>query len=814
MKKNLIKVIFFIIIFCLPAFKTYANDIIYSNSSNFNSWTTSPNSNIDVMYSATVLFRSPLYTTTNQWLFSPGIHLEAGKKYSISYSISPINVTGAEDLYVYLGTSPDTNGMTKYLGRSQYNINYDNHSSVGCAIFSVNSSGYYHFGWLDRRHPHNPTESFRLSNIQITEINNPGINANYSGQDITFGINYWTHMGSGSISNGGYDEVVFGNGGTGTNNQWLFSPAFKLYCGITYRIKFRYTEHESAGSKFFAIGDAPFPCGMYQYKWVQDGMIIGGKSKSTNDDHYEDVIIDYTPTSSGAFYFGWADYQHSIIQPSPGCSFSVSNFSIELLYGCLWTGEINSSWDNTGNWYQNVKPQSNDIAVISSDASHMPDVSTSNTIKNLVITSGASIIGEEHLTITGTTTCYRDIDVGKWHLVSSPIHGTTASIFKPATDNGYLRAYNNGVGWGGYFSSPYSQLAMGVGYAVYLENAKTATVSGNLNSGNITRSLTKGSNGWNLLGNPFASGLDFGQLNLSNAHLETNSVYFWNQSYAESNNGNYMVYNVTSGVGTSGATSVISPFQGFFVKITYNGSLELSNTARTHNLNAFYKSNSNTQLVTRLKISNSQGFKDEMLVCINDSSNNTYEAYDSEKLLAETNTPEIFAYASGGEKLTIDAINSYPAIIPLSVISPQSGILTLTAFDFSSFDPSVNIMLYDNQTSTIIDLRTQPSYTFSSDTGENNNRFFLHIGNTTGVNETVNNSFVSIRCEDKSINIAPFGGEKIMKIEIIDPTGKLLNSVKANGNEKTTIPANYTTGIYLIRIYGNHKMMTQKILLH
>ena len=414
----------------------------------------------------------------------------------------------------------------------------------------------------------------------------------------------------------------------------------------------------------------------------------------------------------------------------------------------------------------------------------------------------------------GTTTCYRDIDVGKWHLVSSPIHGTTASIFKPATDNGYLRAYNNGVGWGGYFSSPYSQLAMGVGYAVYLENAKTATVSGNLNSGNITRSLTKGSNGWNLLGNPFASGLDFGQLNLSNAHLETNSVYFWNQSYAESNNGNYMVYNVTSGVGTSGATSVISPFQGFFVKITYNGSLELSNTARTHNLNAFYKSNSNTQLVTRLKISNSQGFKDEMLVCINDSSNNTYEAYDSEKLLAETNTPEIFAYASGGEKLTIDAINSYPAIIPLSVISPQSGILTLTAFDFSSFDPSVNIMLYDNQTSTIIDLRTQPSYTFSSDTGENNNRFFLHIGNTTGVNETVNNSFVSIRCEDKSINIAPFGGEKIMKIEIIDPTGKLLNSVKANGNEKTTIPANYTTGIYLIRIYGNHKMMTQKILLH
>jgi len=53
-----------------------------------------------------------------------------------------------------------------------------------------------------------------------------------------------------------------------------------------------------------------------------------------------------------------------------------------------------------------------------------------------------------------------------------------------------------------------------------------------------------------------------------------------------------------------------------------------------------------------------------------------------------------------------------------------------------------------------------------------------------------------------------------IKIEIIDPTGKLLNSVNVNGNGKTTIPANYTTDIYLIRIYGNHKMMTQKIFVY
>lgn len=814
MKKNLIKIIFFIIVFCLPAFKTYANDIIYSNSSNFNNWTTSPNSNIDVMHPGAVLFSSLPYTTTNQWLFSHSIHLEAGRKYSISFNITPLNMIHSGYLYLYIGSLPDTSSMNTYLGASQYNIHYDNHFSVGCAIFSVNSSGYYHFGWHDSRSNFlSNTFSFTLNNVTITEINNPGINLNYPSQGITFGVNNWTYMGYGSISNGGYGEVMFGNSGTGTNNQWLFSPAFKLYCGITYKVKFKYTEHGNWGSVFFAIGDAPFPCGMHQYRWVSNGIIIGKKSKSTTDDYSEDVIINYTPTSSGAFYFGWADYQHAFIQPSSGCSFSISNFSIELR-GCLWTGGTSNNWDDPNNWYQSNKPQSNNDAIITSDAPYMPVVTTYDTIKNLVITSGASIIGEEKLTITGTTTCYRDIDAGKWHLASSPIPGATASIFKPATGNGYLRAYNNGVGWGGYFGSPYSQLAMGVGYAVYLENKTTATVSGNLNSGNITRSLTKGSNGWNLLGNPFASGLDFGQLNLLNAHLETNSVYFWNQSYAESNSGSYMVYNVTSEVGTSGATSVISPFQGFFVKTTYNGNLELSNTARTHTLNTFYKSNPNTQLVTRLKISNDQGFKDEMLVCINDSSNNTYEAYDSEKLLAETNTPEIFAYASGGEKLTIDAINSYPAIIPLSVISPLSGILTLTAFDFSSFDPSVNILLYDNQTSTIIDLRAQPSYTFSSDTGENNNRFFLHIGNTTGMNETVNNSFASICCKDKSINITPFGGEKIINIEIIDPTGKLLNSVNVNGNEKTTIPANYTTGIYLIRIYGNHKMMTQKIFVY
>ncbi len=477
----------------------------------------------------------------------------------------------------------------------------------------------------------------------------------------------------------------------------------------------------------------------------------------------------------------------------------------EIPTNVTWTGTTNSNWTNGNNWNPENPATTTDVT-IPGGITNYPTITSTATIASLTLESGASIIGEENLTITGTTTYKKDIDANKWHLISSPVStGATAANFQPTTGNGWLRSYTDGTGWGGYITVTTTPLIVGEGYALYLEQPKSVVLTGTLNNGNYNLPLLSG---WNMLGNPYASGVDFALATKTN--VSSNTMYLWDQTFAVANAGGYVSYNTNSSVGNApGVTSVIPAFQGFFVEATAAGSVEFANANRTHNAPAFYKSGSSTEIITRMKVSNAQGYTDYFVVCQNPSAGNGYESYDSKKFLAGTERPEMFAYTTTGEKLTIDALETTPQIIPMSVIAPQAGSLTFTAFEFDN--STVSIKLEDNQTGSFIDLRTQPSYSFSAIQGENNNRFFLHIGSTTGIEENDNNGFTSITANDKQIVVTPFGGEKINRIDVVDATGKLLSSVKASGNEKVTISANFATGVYMVRVYGQGKVMTGKV---
>ena len=100
------------------------------------------------------------------------------------------------------------------------------------------------------------------------------------------------------------------------------------------------------------------------------------------------------------------------------------------------------------------------------------------------------------------------------------------------------------------------------------------TFGGNLNTSDETESLsfTSGSDnstqGWNCLGNPFSSGLDWDAITKPTG--VDNAIYF---------TVNNTLASYVDGVSNNGATGLIPPMQGFFVKanqsglITYSASL-------------------------------------------------------------------------------------------------------------------------------------------------------------------------------------------------------------------------------------------------
>ncbi|MBV5344128.1 MAG: hypothetical protein JZU63_00570, partial [Rhodoferax sp.] len=125
----------------------------------------------------------------------------------------------------------------------------------------------------------------------------------------------------------------------------------------------------------------------------------------------------------------------------------------------------------------------------------------------------------------------RDIVNSDFHFVSSPVASTTfGSVFPLNQTQVWARAYNETSGdWDNLAIA--SSLAVGKGYSVQMTQAQTALFAGTLNSAAVTSALAKlnpsaNANrvGWNLMGNPFTSAIDW---DLTDHSAIDGSVYVW-----------------------------------------------------------------------------------------------------------------------------------------------------------------------------------------------------------------------------------------------------------------------------------------------
>ncbi len=244
--------------------------------------------------------------------------------------------------------------------------------------------------------------------------------------------------------------------------------------------------------------------------------------------------------------------------------------------------------------------------------------------------------------------------------------------------------------------------------------------------------------GWNLLGNPYVSAVDWDNIGLDKTYIE-NFIYYYDDTQDK-----YLCYGGNppwdnSGVSINGGTQYIPAGQGFFVKALPTGNAQpfiMPKSARVHSAQAFYKTSVNQTNTIKLQI-RKENYTDETIIRFFPDIAGTTEGHDynldAYKMFAWNSLkPQLYSYFE--ENTNLFAVNSLSdfsetKIVPLGVSIGEYGeyFLEMTENDLEG----THIWLEDRTNNVNTNLLKQSSYSFSQSVEKNNDRFYLHFEKNT-----------------------------------------------------------------------------------
>ncbi len=322
--------------------------------------------------------------------------------------------------------------------------------------------------------------------------------------------------------------------------------------------------------------------------------------------------------------------------------------------------------------------------------------------------------------------------------------------------------------------------------------------------------------GWNLIGNPYASTIDWNFATGADYSSIENGIYIWDGSSK-----NYKYYMNGGTAYTSIAINqydatcrYIAAGQGFFVKAKNNGTITIPKDARTHTTQNFWKTDEKqTPELIRIQIVKN-GFIDETAIWLANEATQGHDAdFDLYKRFSmNTDVPQIYTFNNTGN---LFALNTLPKvsehkIIPIGVYIGASGEHTIqfTENNISGF----NIYLEDKLLNKTINTKTVNSYTFSSATGLIIDRFVLNFYSN---DETiVENNFTNVYPN-------PSNGKFIIEINKIsnyhcivkDLLGKTVIERNDSYSEIEIDLSAYAKGVYVLIIeFDDNTFVTKKLI--
>lgn len=390
-----------------------------------------------------------------------------------------------------------------------------------------------------------------------------------------------------------------------------------------------------------------------------------------------------------------------------------------------------------------------------------------------------------------------------WHLLSSPVASQSISgAWTPTgTGNDYdFYAYDETANTNNWLNQKVganniNTFIPGKGYLVAYQQNGTKTFNGNLNTANVTLSgLTNTSGsaypGWHLVGNPFASAINWSAGDLTKTNI-TATAQVWNSA-----SGSYQTTTEVSGI--------IPAMNGFMIYTTGNGQLTIPTNSRVHNAANWYKSDEEFIL---LKANDLEGQTSQSsIIRFNPASTEVYDVDFDSYFLA--GFAPMFYSVSGS---SLYALNTLPDISNDLVI--PLGFVKNTATNFN-IELAKNISgaivyLTDKKTNKVTNLNNNPVYAFTASDGDDANRFFLHFA-SVGLGETPATQPVLAYYHDGALYVNNTeAGAEIMLFGI---SGQLLKQQTATAGLNTLQAGKLSAGVYVVRVQSAAGTYSSKVI--
>lgn len=477
---------------------------------------------------------------------------------------------------------------------------------------------------------------------------------------------------------------------------------------------------------------------------------------------------------------------------------------------------------------------------------------------SFLVKSDANLIQKNNEAInTGSITVERTAKLKRLDYIywASPVKNQNLKTFSPGTVNNRFYTYREGTDLFEVISPVTAHFgdnttgfeSAAKGYAIRANNsypAETATTpapeqvftgifNGTPNNGTISIPLqyqsgsNLGGNGYNLVGNPYPSNIDFSTLAKMNNDLIGTTAYFWTNLNANplmqgSNypNGdyynNYAILNPIGGIpATSGKnptlevkpTRIIKVGQGFLVKAKKAGNLVFENAQRAEGYQSRFinKSGTGEEEISAnrywLHLTTPIGVVTTTLVGYMDEATNDYEEdYDADLLAVGTDAlfTEIGAHHLGIQGRQAPLKTS--EVIALGTSHHAAGNYTLSLGEREGiFAEGQNIYLKDKQTGILTNL-SENTYSFAADQGLSHGRFEIvyETEKVLGMGNTPKEELVVYK--DANDFVVRHSTKNMTQVQVFDMTGRLLLNLEGSQKEFRFPAQHLSAGIFVVKI--------------
>ncbi|QOW10577.1 T9SS type A sorting domain-containing protein [Kaistella flava (ex Peng et al. 2021)] len=457
-----------------------------------------------------------------------------------------------------------------------------------------------------------------------------------------------------------------------------------------------------------------------------------------------------------------------------------------------------------------------------------------NSSGNITVESDANFV-QTALSSTnnynGTFKVNRDVTIKRLDYVfwSSPVTGQNLKAFSPGTVFNRFMTYNESTDkFDPIFSGATdgtmetTNFKPGKGYAIRAKNTQPTPAenwpgifAGAPNNGSVEFNLENNGEGFNLVGNPYPSNIDF------NALVDTGAIegtaWFWTNINGYSNGDydgdNYAILTSASGgtpasnkdVESSTPTLSIKVGQGFIVQAKKAGPLTFSNAMRNDGTDEseFINRGTSKDPIDRfwLKLTTPAQNFNTILIAYPKGATNGFESSADAQQFGESS--DAFYSVLNDYKLNIQG-RQFPLltsdIVSLGMKGFESGNYKISMVQKEGvFANGQNIYLKDNQTGTFTNL-SENSYAFTANAGLTEGRFEIVYEDQVvlGTDAATKDALVVYR--DGNDFVVKSTTKPISEIEVYDTSGRLLLKVKANHKEARIDAGNFANGIYVLKI--------------